>query len=137
MCGENELLARDADVRKGSPPRMRGKRHHVGCVRPEHGIIPACAGKTSARTMLRTSCRDHPRVCGENCGDVTVSRRFLGSPPRVRGKHFAEKVIVDFVRITPACAGKARGVVCCPLRAQDHPRVYGESTRTVRSTTRN
>ena len=47
-CGKNQPLAYKLADAQGSPPRMRGKRHHVGCVRPEHGIIPACAGKTNA-----------------------------------------------------------------------------------------
>ena len=91
-CGENAIMSAVCVQSTGSSPRVRGKLQPVPCSELRVGIIPACAGKTSARTMLRTSCRDHPRVCGENCGAVTVSRRILGSPPSMRGKHFGNDV---------------------------------------------
>ena len=53
-CGENEYIRRRSPLQKGSPPRMRGKRHEV----VKHCIViritPADAGKTlepSLRTL--------------------------------------------------------------------------------------
>ena len=51
------------------------------------GITPACAGKTEESKSEAKESRDHPRVCGKNMADGTVTIKALGSPPRVREKH--------------------------------------------------
>ena len=85
-CGENGVLRRHRVMHEGSSPRVRGKRSCVvlgghGC-----GLIPARAGKTSARTSARPRGRAHPRACGENTCPTCVDGTGGGSSPRVRGK---------------------------------------------------
>ena len=49
---------------------------------------------------------DHPRVCGEKSAWIAAVVNELGSPPRVRGKVFNDGIMIYYMRITPAYAGK-------------------------------
>ena len=71
--------------------------------------------------------KDHPRVCGENCGLVGSLEETTGSPPRVRGKLAWMQSGQVFRRITPACAGKTVPFVKQRKCKEDHPRVCGEN----------
>ena len=66
VCGENQLELSLLPQAQGSPPRVRGKLSHVRSPSLNIRITPACAGKTSHRSLFFTSSPDHPRVCGEN-----------------------------------------------------------------------
>lgn len=71
------------------------------------GITPAYAGK-SLRGMIRFHHEwDHPRMCGEKLVTEFITRYMMGSPPRVRGKVSAWKILLHDGGITPACAGKS------------------------------
>ena len=105
---------------------MRGKaemqKHERNCKR----ITPACAGKRTIQQFLPSACWDHPRVCGEKCGNFDRDGLVTGSPPRVRGKVQGRyKNDVNF-RITPACAGKSMHTLLTSAAVRDHPRVCGE-----------
>ena len=65
MCGEKHLLACGGVLRKGSPPRVRGKDIKIATCRGHDGITPACAGKRSYGFKKDAAAVDHPRVCGE------------------------------------------------------------------------
>ena len=106
VCGENKSCSGLPHRRRGSPPRMRGKRRFGQYASRATRITPAYAGKTAARTARVGTCQDHPRVCGENAGKVNLSHVVDGSPPRMRGKRreFETGAVRD--RITPAYAGK-------------------------------
>ena len=54
------------------------------------------------------------------------SRQFEGSPPLARGKAVSAMACSEFLRITPACAGKSEGRQDCTQRFEDHPRLRGE-----------
>ena len=73
----------------------------------------------------------HPRVCGENRHHAQAARRKLGSPPRVRGKRVDQGWEGVPERLTPACAGKTRGLSTGRGGAAAHPRVCGENDRSV------
>ena len=92
----------------GSPPRMRGK---VAAAVPAlflRGITPACAGKSEKQVPFLPPYQDHPRVCGEKARTLIVQDEPQGSPPRMRGKEVKALLHVNWVGITPACAGKSR-----------------------------
>ena len=110
----------------GSPPRVRGKapinRHQA----EEHGVTPACAGKSAGTGSRSGASWDHPRVCGEKGAQDFCCCVHAGSPPRMRGKDFTWSFASVKLRITPACAGKRiklrkRHSIC-----GDHPRACGE-----------
>ena len=94
VCGENVWNVLEPIRNAGSSPRVRGKHgldQRNGQVR---GLIPACAGKTWARSAGVMRRPAHPRVCGENGGVVRVEGAREGSSPRVRGKLSPIKILV-------------------------------------------
>ena len=147
-CGENSARHCQQRVRKGSPPRMRGKLILIPCVQPrgmDHprgcgenasclsytrnrkGITPADAGKTFIKWGLRHTIRDHPRGCGENSCACRVWDTDGGSPPRMRGKRCVRLPLCALRRITPADAGKTPVIIYAYISAWDHPRGCGEN----------
>ena len=71
----------------------------------QHGIIPACAGSTSAGLNHAGGTRDHPRMCGEHARRSLQHGQGKGSSPHVRG---ALALFFPDERkggIIPACAG--------------------------------
>ena len=70
VCGEKVCRARSIKLRKGSPPRVRGKASPFRGLSALYGITPACAGKRETSKCRDCRSKDHPRVCGEkskNC----------------------------------------------------------------------
>ena len=128
MCGEKICVKLSLKSLFGSPPRMRGKapinRHQA----EEHGVTPACAGKSAGTGSRSGASWDHPRVCGEKHSAMVASLQIKGSPPRVRGKVPGEGFLSQHQRITPACAGKSGGLPCRVHRRGDHPRLCGEKS---------
>ena len=130
VCGENSVAQRSAACRKGSSPRVRGKRRITGLHDRRAGLIPACAGKTVGGFRPALLAGAHPRVCGENAAPQPAPGPIAGSSPRVRGK--LEEVSGSFAvgGLIPACAGKtanhAEYGTCTPA----HPRVCGENMPT-------
>ena len=106
VCGENRILVGYPGEWEGSPPRVRGKPVFSNFCCQNARITPACAGKTQKSRRLKSSTRDHPRVCGENYQQPAECYQSQGSPPRVRGKPWDDEDADDDVGITPACAGK-------------------------------
>ena len=106
VCGENSMSIMRVRTPAGSSPRVRGKRSRRTCGHGRRGLIPACAGKTKMVADLNTRLGAHPRVCGENTGDVTGELSGTGSSPRVRGKQSIIQLLRRSSRLIPACAGK-------------------------------
>ena len=106
VCGENLIRQPEAGRPRGSSPRVRGKRRGRVRVEAPSRLIPACAGKTLSLLLLRTACRAHPRVCGENGHEEIMQIPSLGSSPRVRGKRPKRDPYTLPGGLIPACAGK-------------------------------
>ena len=128
--GGEKLLPRLAvAVKRGSPPRGRGKAGHgchaVGC----RGITPAWAGKSSWRMQKFGTSGDHPRVGGEKRCIPVLLLDHQGSPPRGRGKAESSLKATLSSRITPAWAGKRLFFTCSMFHSRDHPRVGGEKKK--------
>ena len=66
MCGEHTLMLDVWQSFQGSSPHVRGALSEARTPRPEHGIIPACAGSTPSYRLRLNQARDHPRMCGEH-----------------------------------------------------------------------
>ena len=64
-CGEKIYAAVKANLRGGSPPRMRGEAHSGGFCEFPHRITPAHAGKSPPGAVCGRKRQDHPRACGE------------------------------------------------------------------------
>ena len=89
VCGENFTGPPARVRRRGSSPRVRGKRGAGEFAVAVCGLIPACAGKTMRGPYNYVNERAHPRVCGENGVAAGECLCFGGSSPRVRGKQLS------------------------------------------------
>ena len=128
VCGEKTLSSVKSSGVSGSPPHVRGKGLEKLAHERRRGITPARAGKSTELRQRYGWCRDHPRVCGEKWKLVMVLSPQIGSPPRMRGKVSAGKILLHDGGITPAHAGKSgreSGTRAC---CRDHPRVCGEKS---------
>ena len=111
---------------QGSSPLARGA-HSVGAVVERGlGIIPACAGSTSARPRGRRWWWDHPRLRGEHSISYVREAGHPGSSPLARGARRPPLRQLPQGGIIPACAGSTlRSALPCPA-PRDHPRLRGE-----------
>ena len=105
-CGENAFMAVCFGFVLGSPPRMRGKRKSLFANSHGSRITPADAGKTHRCGSAHRGDQDHPRGCGENRDSLLPIAFVVGSPPRMRGKHYLRVPAASCAGITPADAGK-------------------------------
>ena len=110
----------------GSSPRARGALPRLHPGRSRDGIIPACAGSTSAPASGSRGSRDHPRVRGEHLIAGVPRAAAVGSSPRARGAHDVEEHQPQEDGIIPACAGSTAPATVWTPRPRDHPRVRGE-----------
>ena len=130
-CGENVYTRLSFSPQGGSPPQVRGK-HSIESLAAEFvRITPAGAGKTFPYCIYHMPYRDHPRRCGENTGVKIILGLIMGSPPQVRGKLFERYILGNWVRITPAGAGKTFAVNALCIISKDHPRRCGENAITA------
>ena len=106
VCGENTYSNVEQEWIAGSSPRVRGKPVEGNAQTYSNGLIPACAGKTTAKDIRDFASGAHPRVCGENEAAKDDRPQKLGSSPRVRGKPQMVQAIKSGSRLIPACAGK-------------------------------
>ena len=128
MRGEDSFADFLTLLTSGSPPHARGRRAVSILPRNAEGITPACAGKTEVEGHCGCSCRDHPRMRGEDFLANVSTRPPPGSPPHARGRRRRSSRVPPSGRITPACAGKTLPGVSLRGSPKDHPRMRGEDT---------
>ena len=109
----------------GSSPHARGLPVTGGDGFEWGGIIPACAGFTVSLVSLTIWGWDHPRMRGVYPGRPSIISPFSGSSPHARGLQRLSEVVVDTVRIIPACAGFTTRCRPIPALCSDHPRMRG------------
>ncbi len=68
-------------------------------------IIPACAGSSHQRYLVRVLRKDHPRLRGEQSPPNPSDEARRGSSPPARGADGLRRKRIIVVRIIPACAG--------------------------------
>ena len=105
VCGEHFAASSASWSAFGSSPRVRGALNAFVASRLYDGIIPACAGSTTAVASTCAARWDHPRVCGEHVKYDVGGSAIRGSSPRVRGALALHPCGVDDGGIIPACAG--------------------------------
>ena len=128
-CGENSFRSLQRSPPSGSPPRMRGKLQHLAILQLLNRITPADAGKTTGQKATQWRLEDHPRGCGENRPLNAVEGPRRGSPPRMRGKQTDPELLLMYIRITPADAGKTLFFTEMGKQQRDHPRGCGENVK--------
>ena len=129
MRGEHFSQRVSMDDETGSSPHARGTLLPGQARGRPSGIIPACAGNTSADMSSSPFSRDHPRMRGEHgvirCSILTS----WGSSPHARGTPVRISVNQPVSGIIPACAGNTNGERFGPSVRRDHPRMRGEHIR--------
>ena len=147
MRGEHPPPPRTLSLNAQSSPHARGAPLENVLVVVAIGIIPACAGSTTARRCPACATWDHPRMRGEhglmsssNFATKGSSPHARGAPsfyhvsvleavdhPRMRGEHAAMMMAVRVALwIIPACAGSTQSDQCAYHLGWDHPRMRGE-----------
>ena len=126
-CGENTGRDRTSRGEGHSSPRVRGKHPLTRCHFSSRGLIPARAGKTSARSGTRATRRAHPRACGENGYTPGRDIYHFGSSPRVRGKLLGVGRVPVPPGLIPARAGKTLPCGHTEYCPEAHPRACGEN----------
>ena len=92
---------------------------------PTVGIIPAGAGLTRQTCRAACATEDHPRGCGAHRTSSTLSARYRGSSPRVRGSPRWLVVVSARRGIIPAGAGLTPVFSRYVSFIWDHPRGCG------------
>ena len=109
-------------------PRSRGENViDDGPGRPDSGLIPAHAGKTTYRAGVQFTARAHPRSRGENRPSQAGTGRYHGSSPLTRGKQPTYRYCPATSRLIPAHAGKTGSVLSFYAGGGAHPRSRGEN----------
>ena len=111
----------------GSSPLTRGKRDFLDCRVGPVRLIPAHAGKTSARSARLSPRAAHPRSRGENGLAETRAAIGGGSSPLTRGKRETAEDWFEKSRLIPAHAGKTHSSVSFLRAGPAHPRSRGEN----------
>ena len=111
---------------EGSSPHARGAPATSASEAKAAGIIPACAGSTSAYWTRRTWGWDHPRMRGEHKCATRGPSCIRGSSPHARGARVADGICRRGPGIIPACAGSTRTTSATTSTGRDHPRMRGE-----------
>ena len=125
--GENVQWPTNSITRMGSSPLTRGKRAVALSRRASTGLIPAHAGKTAVRLMLRRNRWAHPRSRGENYVITRDGGKPAGSSPLTRGKQGLHLAVSVSSGLIPAHAGKTRCGFGCHGGVPAHPRSRGEN----------
>ena len=125
--GENPPSCWSGSAGRGSSPRGRGKRPCCLELRPDSGLIPARAGKTSFGQGALLGWPAHPRAGGENLQTWGGKISRKGSSPRGRGKPPVPSDVQDRAGLIPARAGKTPPRCHSITPASAHPRAGGEN----------
>ena len=127
VCGENRHRLISAIPRRGSSPRVRGKRTGRPRARRLIRLIPACAGKTGGHVGCGDIAGAHPRVCGENSQPTTRRKSPRWLIPACAGKTPNRKGPGRENRAHPRVCGENPGMPVTEYMTGAHPRVCGEN----------
>ena len=130
--GENIMLPRIKQRRRGSSPLTRGKLLTLTDADASNRLIPTHAGKTSDAGPPECSAPAHPHSRGENSETCQVRALARGSSPLTRGKRPSRGRDQPEAGLIPTHAGKTGASRCgtCVYRA--HPHSRGENGRSIR-----
>ena len=126
MRGEHQLMELTCFSVMGSSPHARGAQRVAYLHDAVFGIIPACAGSTTARRWPSFSRWDHPRMRGEHEWEHRTGMQLEGSSPHARGAPTSSASFRFASGIIPACAGSTFGKCGSWRQERDHPRMRGE-----------
>ena len=126
--GENPCQRGPEPYPGGSSPLTRGKRRLRRRRASRRRLIPAHAGKTTAKKSSCLTATAHPRSRGENATFAASMMALIGSSPLTRGKPGTRMTAPTLSWLIPAHAGKTTRVVTATARRRAHPRSRGENS---------
>ncbi len=110
----------------GTSPRARGAGHpSLGGSDPV-GNIPACTGRSAARSVRQGPAGEHPRVHGEQLDTYGKVHEDQGTSPRARGVVPSSRWGSRGPGNIPACTGSRPDDSAGRSALREHPRVHGE-----------
>ena len=127
-AGSSRAIAAAQGEPSGSSPRARGAVEITGQQFRLDRFIPACAGSSRFAGWRPAPLPVHPRVRGEQSGQLRIPAPTLGSSPRARGADSCKPTSIPSIRFIPACAGSRNQSVPISRDMAVHPRVRGEQT---------
>ena len=86
VCGEDRGIELHATHTLEAPPRMRGRSSPMDSFSSSSRSTPAYAGKINGCLNALCSGWKHPRVCGEDLSQLTLTAQEREAPPRMRGR---------------------------------------------------
>ncbi len=125
-CGEQARRRRTQPPPGGPSPRVRGAirlGHHHG---EAEGAIPAGAGSSGCGPATPSTCRGHPRGCGEQTRSRLSADSPMGPSPRVRGAARHARQRERQPGAIPAGAGSSPPPGSRSPSGRGHPRGCGE-----------
>ena len=114
------------DLRRGPPPRARGRPQGLPRRVLGQRTTPASAGTTSRAPCSPTRWGDHPRERGDDAWEGSPARRRRGPPPRARGRRTPRSWCARRPGTTPASAGTTTWSTATSPTTWDHPRQRGD-----------
>ena len=124
--GEREPVCAGFHGLQGSPPCIRGTLFWLLFIVFSLRLTPVHTGNARRVPAGSTLKQAHPRAYGEREEVIFTTRRYIGSPPCIRGTPvlFASRGVNH--RLTPVHTGNARSSSSSFSRQWAHPRAYGE-----------
>ena len=126
MRGEHFCRPEETPAEDGSSPHARGTPAIISAALTALRFIPACAGNTRCRLMMRSVIPVHPRMRGEHALNSMPRSAASGSSPHARGTRFSGKSYGWRIRFIPACAGNTLYPKSHAFLRPVHPRMRGE-----------
>ncbi len=125
VCGGTRASLLQFFVHAGLSPRVRGNPREIFFRVFRKGSIPACAGEPTGSTMIPTTIRVYPRVCGGTLPVLASGSRKKGLSPRVRGNQPTVEAQIHTRGSIPACAGEPIDCIAARRASWVYPRVCG------------
>ena len=129
VCGGTPSAAPGPVNHKGLSPRVRGNLMAQNLSDAVTGSIPACAGEPWCLHATHGFEWVYPRVCGGTVESATLTPRYRGLSPRVRGNLGDADTVAVFKGSIPACAGEPAIHFTVWRRYGVYPRVCGGTTQ--------
>ena len=132
VYGESDNLGVDVAEFLGLSPRVRGIHYRAYLDELGERSIPACTGNPNRKPALRPLVGVYPRVYGESPLAKFRHESLSGLSPRVRGILHGRPPPAAVDGSIPACTGNPGRTGKDGRRVAVYPRVYGESSWSVR-----
>ena len=125
-CGDDTSAARIPPAISGSPPRVWGRRDPPQRRRRQRRFTPTRVGTTWTTRWRRRSRTVHPHACGDDYSVTLAGSGYVGSPPRVWGRHHVAVGVRVGERFTPTRVGTTATPPEARRRNAVHPHACGD-----------